>query len=98
MAARLQDASTSGRPVLLRVDFEGGHAAAAGRRQREEEIADIYSFLLWQFGLPEFQPPAATQTAGASAATPPAEGVTRAAFIPGTSAPSAASDATIQTR
>lgn len=84
MAARLQDASSSGRPVLLRVDFEGGHAGAAGRRQREEEIADIYSFLLWQFGHPDFQPPA--------------EGVTRAAFIPGTSAPSAASDATIQAR
>ncbi len=57
MAARLQAATSSARPVLLRVDYEAGHGRATPRRQREEEAADIYAFLLWQFGHPEFQPP-----------------------------------------
>jgi prolyl oligopeptidase len=58
MAARLQAASTSGKPVLLRVDSDSGHGHGTPRTQREEETADIYSFLLWQFGDPQFQPPA----------------------------------------
>ena len=57
MAARLQAASTSGKPVLLRVDFASGHGRGTPRAQRIEELADIYSFLLWQFGDPKFQPP-----------------------------------------
>lgn len=56
MAARLQAASTSGKPVLLRVDYDAGHGPGTPRRQREEERADIYAFLLWQFGHPDFQP------------------------------------------
>jgi prolyl oligopeptidase len=58
MAARLQAASTSGKPVLLRVDSDSGHGHGTPRTQRDEETADIYSFLLWQFGDPQFQPPA----------------------------------------
>ena len=57
MAARLQAASTSGKPVLLRVDFSSGHGRGTTRAQLDEELADIYSFLLWQFGDPAFQPP-----------------------------------------
>ena len=57
MAARLQAASSSGKPVLLRVDFESGHGPGTARPRREEELADIYSFLLWQLGDPAFQPP-----------------------------------------
>jgi prolyl oligopeptidase len=57
MAARLQQATTSGKPILLRVDFDAGHGIGTMRTQREEELADIYSFLLWQFGDPQFQPP-----------------------------------------
>jgi prolyl oligopeptidase len=57
MAARLQEATTSGKPVLLRVDFAAGHGRGTTRTQREEELADIYSFVLWQFGDPQFQPP-----------------------------------------
>jgi prolyl oligopeptidase len=56
MAARLQAASNSGKPVLLRVDYDSGHGYGTMRTQREEELADIYSFLLWQFGDPKFQP------------------------------------------
>jgi prolyl oligopeptidase len=57
MAARLQAASTSGKPALLRVDYEAGHGIGSTKKQREEETADAWSFLLWQFGLPGFQPP-----------------------------------------
>ena len=57
MAARLQAANPGGRPVLLRVEREGGHGQGSTRAQREEELADIYAFLLWRFGDPAFQPP-----------------------------------------
>jgi prolyl oligopeptidase len=54
-AARLQAANTSGRPVLLRVDDLGGHGGGT-REQAESELADTYSFILWQAGVPGFQP------------------------------------------
>jgi prolyl oligopeptidase len=58
MTARLQAATTSGKPILLRVDYAGGHGAmAATRGQVDEQLADEWSFLLGQFGVPEFQPP-----------------------------------------
>jgi prolyl oligopeptidase len=56
MAARLQ-AAAGGKPVLLRVDYQGGHGGwGATRSQIDELEADKLSFLLWQFGVPEFQP------------------------------------------
>jgi prolyl oligopeptidase len=58
MTARLQAASSSGKPVLLRVDYAAGHGAmGATREQADEQFADEWSFLLWQFGVPRFQPP-----------------------------------------
>ncbi|NJD86894.1 MAG: S9 family peptidase [Betaproteobacteria bacterium] len=68
MAARLQAATASGKPVLMRVEWEGGHGRGSTRTQREEELADIYAFLLWQFGMPGFVPEEATRTAGSPAA------------------------------
>jgi prolyl oligopeptidase len=56
LAARLQAASTSGKPVLLRVDYAAGHGMGSSRQSRIDELADIYSFLFWQFGREEFQP------------------------------------------
>ena len=53
MAARLQEATGSGKPILLRVDWGTG----LGRHAENEERADIYSFLLWQMNDPAFQPP-----------------------------------------
>ena len=44
------------KPVLLRLDFDAGHGIGSSRMQRNAETADIYSFLLWQFGDPAFQP------------------------------------------
>jgi len=56
MAARLQAATSSGKPILLRVDYEAGHGFGSTRKQAEELTADMYAFLLWQFGDPAFQP------------------------------------------
>lgn len=57
MAARLQAATSSSKPVLLRVDYDAGHGGIGGTKsQRQELRADEWSFDLWQFGVPEFQP------------------------------------------
>jgi prolyl oligopeptidase len=56
MAARLQAATSSGKPILLRIDYEGGHGIGESRKQGEEELADTLSFFLWQFGDPAFAP------------------------------------------
>jgi prolyl oligopeptidase len=56
MAARLQAATTSGKPVLLRIDYAGGHGVGSTKSQRQEQVADAWSFMLWQFGDPKFQP------------------------------------------
>jgi prolyl oligopeptidase len=57
MAARLQAATASGKPVLLRVDYQGGHGTIGGTKTQAEELAaDKWSFLLWQFGAPAYQP------------------------------------------
>ena len=50
MAARLQAASASGKPVLLRVDFDAGHGMGSTRAQQDKEAADTYAFILWQTG------------------------------------------------
>ncbi len=55
LTARLQEASTSGRPVLLRVDYDAGHGfLASSRAQGEDLLTDQFSFLLWQLGDPLF--------------------------------------------
>jgi len=56
MAARLQAATSSGKPILLRVDYDAGHGIGSTKTQKQEELADEWSFAMWQFGLPEFQP------------------------------------------
>jgi len=57
MAARLQAATGSGKPVLLRVNYQGGHGTIGGTKTQAEELyADQWSFLLWQFGVAEYQP------------------------------------------
>ncbi|HTR19428.1 MAG TPA: prolyl oligopeptidase family serine peptidase [Gemmatimonadales bacterium] len=56
MTAKLQAATTSSRPILLRVDFEAGHGMGSTVSQGEAELADIMAFLFWQFGVAGFQP------------------------------------------
>jgi len=55
-AARLQAATASGKPVLFRVDYEAGHGIGSTKTQRLQERADIYSFMMWQFGMKDYQP------------------------------------------
>jgi prolyl oligopeptidase len=59
MAARLQAVSTAlgerGNPVLLRVDFGGGHGTATARMA--DETTDLFAFLLWRTGAPDFALP-----------------------------------------
>jgi prolyl oligopeptidase len=50
MTARLQKASSSGKPILLRVEFEAGHGIGSTRGQQDRETADTYAFILWQTG------------------------------------------------
>ena len=51
MAARLQAATSSGRPVLLRMSMDTGHGQGTPLRTRVEEDADIYAFLMSQLGM-----------------------------------------------
>lgn len=55
-AARMAAATSSGEPVLLRIDFGAGHGMGSTRSQRDAMWADIYSFVLWQAGAKDFQP------------------------------------------
>ena len=50
LAAVMQEVAVPDRPVLLRVAFDAGHGMGLTKKQRAEEAADIYSFLLWQLG------------------------------------------------
>ena len=58
MAARLQaDGGRAKGPTMLRVDYEGGHGSiGAGQAQANAEWADGFAFLLWQMGVPQYQP------------------------------------------
>lgn len=56
MAARVQAATSSGRPVLLRIDYDAGHGMGSSLTQRANEWADEWAFALWQMGEPNFQP------------------------------------------
>ncbi len=51
MAARLQAATASDNPILLRVEYSAGHGIGSTRMQHLEQLADEWAFLLWQFGI-----------------------------------------------
>jgi prolyl oligopeptidase len=50
MAARLQAATTSGEPVLLRMEA-GGHGLTSSLDQRIEETADLFAFVVDRLGI-----------------------------------------------
>ncbi|MFI4924085.1 MAG: prolyl oligopeptidase family serine peptidase [Vicinamibacteria bacterium] len=56
MAARLQAASTSGKPVLLRIDYEAGHGFGTTKKQAYAERADTFAFLFREAGVKPFAP------------------------------------------
>jgi prolyl oligopeptidase len=51
MAARLQAASSSRRPVLLRVSFDSGHGIGTSLKERIAQETDVYAFLFAQLGM-----------------------------------------------
>jgi prolyl oligopeptidase len=48
MAARLQAASSSDKPILLRVEKQAGHGIGSTRQQLDEEMCDVLAFVLSQ--------------------------------------------------
>jgi prolyl oligopeptidase len=56
MTARLQAATSSDRPILLRIDYDAGHGFGSTKKSQYEERADVFAFLFWQFGVKGFQP------------------------------------------
>ena len=58
MAARLQAATASGKPILFRVNYDAGHGLTDTVSQQVSDWTDIFTFFLWQFGEKDFQPQA----------------------------------------
>ncbi|HTW93166.1 MAG TPA: prolyl oligopeptidase family serine peptidase [Tepidisphaeraceae bacterium] len=56
MVAKMQADTSSGRPVLLRVDYESGHGIGSTKTQYNKLIADTWAFFMWQFGEPGYGP------------------------------------------
>ncbi len=54
-AARLMAATSSNKPVLMRLDYDAGHGIGNTKKQQQAERADIYSFFLWQMGVKGFE-------------------------------------------
>ena len=48
--ARLRENSTSGAPMLLKINMEAGHGGASGRFDFLKEIALDYAFAIWAIG------------------------------------------------
>ncbi len=53
-AAALQNASTSGKPVMLKVNYDDGHFTE-DKNVTFANFADQFAFVLWQCGHPDFQ-------------------------------------------
>src|SRR6266481_9457300 len=69
MAARLQAASSSNRPILLRTEAAAGHGIGTARSTMIEEQADTYAFLVDQLGMAALPATALAGTRGTG--TPP---------------------------
>lgn len=53
-AAAMQNATSSGKPVLLKVNYDNGHFTE-DKQVTWENFADQYAFMMWQCGHPDFQ-------------------------------------------
>jgi prolyl oligopeptidase len=51
MTARLQEASSSGAPILLRTNDTAGHGMGTALSERIKELADVYAFFFQQLGV-----------------------------------------------
>ena len=54
-AAALQNASLSGKPVLMQVNYDNGHFTE-DKSVTFRNFANMFAFALWQAGHPDFQP------------------------------------------
>lgn len=55
-AAKLMSNNVSKNPVLLQIDYEGGHGANTTTAHAYSNLSDIFAFVLWQLGHPDYQP------------------------------------------
>ena len=53
--AAMQAANQSNRPILFKVNMEGGHFGNSGN-DTYKDLAEVFAFLFWQLGHPDFQP------------------------------------------
>ncbi|MGH1520713.1 prolyl oligopeptidase family serine peptidase [Chryseobacterium sp. JK1] len=60
-AAKLMSDNTSENPVLLKVDYEGGHGGNTTADHIFSNFSDIFSFAFWQLGHPGYQPKSKTR-------------------------------------
>ena len=49
-------ASGTSRPILLRIDAEAGHGIGSTKSQDDALYSDMWAFVLWRAGLPDWQP------------------------------------------
>jgi prolyl oligopeptidase len=49
-------ASGTARPILLRIDAEAGHGIGSTKSQDDALYADMWAFVFWRAGLPDWQP------------------------------------------
>ena len=54
--SRMSAATSSGRPILLRIESAAGHGVSSTAEQRNSEMADRLAFILWNTGDKDFQP------------------------------------------
>ena len=55
LTAALQESGTA-RPILLRIDEEAGHGIGSTKSQDDGLYADMWAFVFWRAGLPDWQP------------------------------------------
>ncbi|MBP2618734.1 prolyl oligopeptidase family serine peptidase [Chryseobacterium jejuense] len=55
-AAKLMANTASKNPVLLKIDYEGGHGNNTTVAHGHSNLSDIFAFAFWQLGHPDYQP------------------------------------------
>lgn len=55
-AAKLMVNNTSNNPILLKIDYDGGHGGDVSVAKQYDNLADTFAFALWQLGHPDYQP------------------------------------------
>lgn len=55
-AAKLMADSASKNPVLLQIDYDGGHGNNTTAAHGHANLSDIFAFAFWQLGHPDYQP------------------------------------------